>query len=137
MIIFIFYVDTPHLMKVKKPIKFHKTKNKQKRRFTMYDKVNVLTLWFSGESYTNIIHTYRIDKKELSLWRKRFLTYGILGLQPLRKCTFPEEYKREVVKACLRGDKSKREVAVEYNVSFSSLKNWCKQYASEIQENNN
>ena len=103
----------------------------------MYDKVNVLTLWFSGESYTNIIHTYRIDKKELSLWRKRFLTYGILGLQPLHKCTFPEEYKRDVVKACLRGDKSKREVAVEYNVSFSSLKNWCKQYASEIQENNN
>lgn len=98
-----------------------------KRCFTFEQKVNVLTLLFSGARRKSIAESLRIDRREITLWELRFRHFGLDGLQRLRRCNFPEEFKQEVVQACLSGKDTFRQLAVDYNVSYSTLKNWVRE----------
>ena len=95
-----------------------------KRSFSLEQKVNVLTLLFSGATRKSVAESLRIDRREITLWELRYRRFGLDGLRRLRRCNFPEELKQEVVQACLSGQDSFRQLAVDYNVSYSTIKNW-------------
>ena len=98
-----------------------------KRSFSLEQKVNVLTLLFSGATRKSVAESLRIDRREITLWELRYRRFGLDGLWRLRRCNFPEELKQEVVQACLSGQDSFRQLAVDYNVSYSTIKNWVRE----------
>lgn len=98
-----------------------------KRSFSLEQKVNVLTLLFSGATRKSVAESLRIDRREITLWELRYRRFGLDGLRRLRRCNFPEELKQEVVQACLSGQDSFRQLAVDYNVSYSTIKNWVRE----------
>jgi len=98
-----------------------------KRSFSLEQKVNVLTLLFSGASRKSVAESLRIDRREITIWELRYRRFGLDGLRRLRRCNFPEELKQEVVQVCLSGQDSFRQLAVDYNVSYSTIKNWVRE----------
>lgn len=98
-----------------------------KRSISFEQKVNILTLLFSGASRKGIADSLRIDRREITLWELRYRNFGLDGLQRLHRCNFPEDFKQEVVQACLSGKDTFRQLAVDYNVSYSTLKNWVRE----------
>ena len=44
---------------------------------------------------------------------------------------YSEDFKKEVVKACMAGDKSIHQLAVEFNVAKSSVSKWANEYREE------
>ena len=114
-----------------------------RQSFTFNDKVNILTLLYSGMSKNRLSRIMQIDRRDITMWELRFQNFGIQGLKRLRRCTIPMEYKQEVVDACVSGEGSLRQIAADYNVSYSSLKNWLRQsrhnsqQVVETEDNNN
>ncbi len=49
---------------------------------------------------------------------------------------YSEDFKLEVVKSYMKGDKSIGDIAVEYNVSKSSVLDWARKYSEECQYKN-
>lgn len=46
---------------------------------------------------------------------------------------YSENFKKEVVRAYMAGDKSTVEIAAEYNIAKSSVSEWAKKYSEECQ----
>lgn len=46
---------------------------------------------------------------------------------------YREDFKKEVVKAYMAGDKSHAEIAADYNIAKSTVGAWVKQYGEECQ----
>ncbi len=49
---------------------------------------------------------------------------------------YNEDFKKEVVRAYMEGDKSTVELAAEYNVAKSTISEWAKKYGEECQYTN-
>lgn len=49
---------------------------------------------------------------------------------------YSEDFKKEVIKAYMIGDRSIRQLSIDYNVSKTALRNWAKQYGEECQYRN-
>ncbi len=49
---------------------------------------------------------------------------------------YNNDFKREVVRAYMAGDKSTVELAAEYNVAKSTISEWAKKYGEECQYKN-
>lgn len=50
---------------------------------------------------------------------------------------YDEDFKREVVKAYMAGDRSISQIAIEYNVAKSTVLNWANKYSEECQYTTN
>lgn len=46
---------------------------------------------------------------------------------------YNDDFKREVVRAYMAGDKSTVEIAAEYNIAKSTVSEWAKKYGEECQ----
>ena len=46
---------------------------------------------------------------------------------------YNEDFKKEVVKAYMDGDKTTAEIAAEYNIAKSTVLEWAKKYSEECQ----
>lgn len=46
---------------------------------------------------------------------------------------YSEDFKKEVVKAYMTGDRSHAKIAVDYNIAKSIVSTWVKQYGEECQ----
>lgn len=46
---------------------------------------------------------------------------------------YKKDFKREVVRACMAGDKTTAEIAAEYNIAKSTVSEWTKKYSEESQ----
>lgn len=46
---------------------------------------------------------------------------------------YSEDFKKEVVKAYMTGDRSHVEIAADYNIAKSTVSTWVKQYGEECQ----
>ena len=101
------------------------------RRFTQQDKVNVLTMLYSGMSKKALARLIGIDKREITIWQLRYRRNGVEGLAPLRRAVMTREQKDDIVRQYLQGTASMREVAAEHDICLSSLKNWLRQYRNE------
>ena len=49
---------------------------------------------------------------------------------------YNDDFKREVVRAYMAGDKSTVEIAAEYNIAKSTVSEWAKKYGEECQYKN-
>lgn len=49
---------------------------------------------------------------------------------------YKEDFKKEVVKAYMLGDRSHAEIASDYNIAKSTVSKWAKQYGEECQNTN-
>lgn len=49
---------------------------------------------------------------------------------------YNDDFKREVVKAYMVGDKSTTEIAAEYNIAKSTVSEWARKYGEECQYKN-
>ena len=50
---------------------------------------------------------------------------------------YNDDFKREVVRAYMAGDKSTVEIATEYNIAKSTVSEWAKKYSEECQYKKN
>ncbi len=96
----------------------------RRKRHSVDEKVNILALLYSGDSRRGLSLRYKIDKKDIRLWDIRFKTFGLSGLEPLKRCAIPEWYKQEVLEEYEKGGISMRQLAVEKNICLSTLQNW-------------
>ena len=46
---------------------------------------------------------------------------------------YRDDFKKEVIRAYMAGDKSTVEIAAEYNIAKSSVSEWAKKYGEECQ----
>ncbi|MCI6675414.1 MAG: helix-turn-helix domain containing protein [Clostridiales bacterium] len=46
---------------------------------------------------------------------------------------YSDDFKKEVIRAYMAGDKSTVEIAAEYNIAKSSVSEWAKKYGEECQ----
>lgn len=49
---------------------------------------------------------------------------------------YSDDFKKEVVRAYMAGDKSTVDIAAEYNISKSTVSEWAKKYGEECQYTN-
>lgn len=105
-----------------------------RRGITKQDKVNVLTMLYSGMSKNSLSRLTGIDKREITIWQLRFKRGGVDGLEQLRRKVLTKEQKYEIVRQYLAGNCTMREVVAEHNICLSSLKNWMRQYREEMGE---
>ena len=96
----------------------------RRKRHSVDEKVNILALLYSGDSRRALSLRYKIDKKDIRLWDIRFKTFGLSGLEPLKRCSIPGWYKQEVLEEYEKGGISMRHLAVEKNICLSTLQNW-------------
>ncbi|MDO5564876.1 MAG: transposase [Eubacteriales bacterium] len=47
-----------------------------------------------------------------------------------------DDFKKEVVMAYMKGDKSIKDIAIEYNVARSTVSDWARKYSEECQYKN-
>ncbi|MDO5564935.1 MAG: transposase [Eubacteriales bacterium] len=47
-----------------------------------------------------------------------------------------DDFKKEVVKAYMKGDKSIKDIAIEYNIARSTVSDWARKYSEECQHKN-
>ena len=106
----------------------------RRKRHSVDEKVNILALLYSGDSRRGLSLRYKIDKKDIRLWDIRFKTFGLSGLEPLKRCSIPGWYKQEVLEEYEKGGISMRQLAVEKNICLSTLQNWLRRRRRE-QEN--
>ena len=98
-----------------------------RRKFTFDEKINVLTLLFSGASKASLARMMKIDRRDISMWELRFHNYGIHGLKRLHRVNFPEEFKQEVLASYQQGGISMRQLAADYNICYYTLRNWLRE----------
>ena len=106
----------------------------RRKRHSVDEKVNILALLYSGDSRRGLSLRYKIDKKDIRLWDIRFKTFGLSGLEPLKRCSIPGWYRQEVLEEYEKGGISMRQLAVEKNICLSTLQNWLRRRRRE-QEN--
>ena len=99
-----------------------------RRRFGIKEKVNVLTMLYSGMSKKSLANLLGIETREITIWDLRYKQYGIRGLEPHCHHVVSPEQKRLMVEEYLSGHSSTREICVKYDVSLTSLKTYLRQY---------
>ena len=98
------------------------------RRFTAKDKKSILNLLYGGMSKKSLANILGIEKKEITVWDLRFRQNGMDGLEPLRRRSYTEAFKQQVVSEYHNEGISTRQLCVRHNISLSTLKNWLRRY---------
>ena len=109
-----------------------------KRNFNTEFKMGVLTLLKAGVSKKAVCRMMGIDRREVVMWERRYHHHGADGLERLRRRLFTDDFKRQLAQDFLSGKSTMRQLALEHDVSLSSVKNWVRQYRqSQATESNN
>lgn len=80
-------------------------------------------------SYQSLAQQLNVDKKTIQLWVSIYKKHGQDAfIHKTRNCSYPKEFKEEVVQEYIQGKGSMLDLAAKYNLSDSTVSKWVQVY---------
>lgn len=90
----------------------------------------------SGMSKKSISRVLNIDRRDITLWERRYQRSGTQGLENKPHRTFTPEFRQQVADEYLQGKSTMRQLAVERELAISTLKVWVRARRKSLEQEN-
>ena len=98
------------------------------RHHNFEERLYVVSRLLSGEPLSPLCKELNIDEKMVRMWYLRYMKYGEKGLLGTRSFHYSIAEKIEIVKEFVKKGISLQEICLKYDLSRSTIQNWCRKY---------